>query len=283
MQEGSASGTAEMVCFFRALDYQWDKEKSLIGDQYAQLFLSEKMRARLPGYSDRAKRDRYRRLMMYLFDWIILRHAAIDSLVRAHAAEMPLVLLGAGYDSRALRLKDQLKHGAVEVDFPATAEQKQRILSAERLDTSHIRFFSADLMQTSLAEILQKLNLPGKKALIVWEGVTMYVTRSVIEQTIRTCAELLATGSILVADYYNERGRTSLSAEMVKLKSEQFAKTFKSEPILFSSDPDAIRALSLAQGAKSAESLSGAQIAEKFGRSTDFTDNGMFALAEVRF
>ena len=62
MEEGSASGTAEMVCFFRALDLQWDKEKSLIKDEYARLFLSEKMQTRLPGYADLAKRDRYRRL-----------------------------------------------------------------------------------------------------------------------------------------------------------------------------------------------------------------------------
>lgn len=283
MEEGSASGTAEMVCFFRALDLQWDKEKSLIKDEFAQLFLSEKMQQRLPGYADRAKRDRYRRLMMYLFDWIILRHAAIDNLVRENGPEMPVVLLGAGYDSRALRLKNFLKHGISEVDFPATAEQKKKILAQAKIDTAHITFHSADLMQKSLAEILETLGLKGKQALIVWEGVTMYVSKAVIEQTIRTCATLLAPGSILVADYYNEKGKSALSTETIKQKTEAFAKTFKSEPILFSSDPDGIRSLALAQGAKTVSSLTGSDIAAQFGRSADFTDNGMFALANIRF
>ncbi len=283
MEEGSASGTAEMVCFFRALDLQWDKENSLIKDEFARLFLSEKMQQRLPGYADRNKRDLYRRLMMYLFDWIILRHAAIDSLVRENAPAMPVVLLGAGYDSRALRLKPFLKHGISEVDFPATAEQKKKILEQAKIDTAHITFHSADLMQRSLAEILEALGLRGKQALIVWEGVTMYVTRGVIEQTIRTCATELAPGSVLVADYFNEKGKSSLSADVIKQKSEAFAKTFKSEPILFSSDPEAMRALALAQGAKVVNSQTGSDIAAKFGRSADFKDNGMFALAEIRF
>ncbi len=283
MEEGSASGTAEMVCFFRALDLQWEKENSLIKDEFARLFLSEKMQQRLPGYADRAKRDRYRRLMMYLFDWIILRHAAIDKLVRENGPQMPVVLLGAGYDSRALRLKSFLAHGISEVDFPATAEQKRRILTAAHIDTAHITFHSADLMQKSLAEILEALGLKGKKALIVWEGVTMYVSRAVIEQTIRTCATLLAPGSILVADYFNEKGKSSLSTETIRQKTEAFSKTFKSEPILFSSDPEGIRTLALAQGAKSVNSLTGGDIAAHFNRSADFTDNGMFALADIRF
>ncbi len=283
MEEGSASGTAEMVCFFRALDLQWDKENSLIKDEFAQLFLSEKMQQRLPGYADRAKRDRYRRLMMYLFDWIILRHAAIDNLVRENGPQMPVVLLGAGYDSRALRLKSFLKHGISEVDFPATAEQKKKILAQAKIDTAHITFHSADLMQKSLAEILETLGLKGKQALIVWEGVTMYVSKAVIEQTIRTCSTLLAPGSILVADYFNEKGKSALSADIIKQKSEAFAKTFKSEPILFSSDPKSLRTLALTQGAKSVTSLTASAIATMFGRSADFKDNGMFALANIRF
>lgn len=283
MEEGSASGTAELVCFFRALDQQWDKENSIIKDEYARLFLSEKMQHRLPVYADRAKRDRYRRLMMYLFDWIILRHAEIDNLVRKLGPQMPVILLGAGYDSRSLRLKSYLKHGIFEVDFPATAEQKKKILDREKIETGHITFHSADLMQKSIADIFADLGVKGKQALVVWEGVTMYVPRSVIEQTIHTCATVLARGSCLVADYFNERGKSALSAEKIKQKSETFTKVFNSEPILFSSDPEGVRALALDQGAKSATSLTANDIAAHFGRSADFTDNGMFALAEIGF
>lgn len=283
MQEGSASGTAEMVCFFRALDYQWDQQDSLIKDEYAQIFLSEKMRTRLAGYADRAKRERYRKLLLYLFDWIILRHAAIDRLVREKGPQMPVVLLGAGYDSRALRLRDFLRHGVFEVDFPATAEQKRSLLARAKIDTDHITFLSADLMQQSLGQILETLGLKGSAALIVWEGVTMYVTQAVIEQTIKTCRTLLGPGSQLVADYFNEQGKTALSAEVVRQKSEQFANTFKTEPILFSSTPEKMRSLAEAQGAKTVLSRTAAEIAVSFGRAHDFTDNGMFALAEIGF
>jgi len=282
MEEGNASGTAEMVCFFRALDQQWDGDKSLIKDKYAHLFLSPKMQERLANYADRGRRDRYRKLLMHLFDWIILRHAAIDNLVRKHGKEMSVVILGAGYDSRALRLKEFMLHGVAEVDFPATGEAKQKLLKAAGLDTSHIRFEKADLIRKPLADILNDLELKGKKALVVWEGVTMYVPQSVVEKTIRTIATELAPGSVLVADYYNEAGRTGVSAETLKLKTEQFSKTFKSEPILFMSDPAKLAALGIAQGAKHVTTRTASDIAVAAQRD-DFTDTGMFALAEFSF
>ncbi len=86
-----------------------------------------------------------------------------------------------------------------------------------------------------------------------------------------------------MADYFNEKGKSALSADIIKQKSEAFAKTFKSEPILFSSDPESLRTLALAQGAKSVTSLTASAIATMFGRSADFKDNGMFALANIRF
>lgn len=282
MEEGSASGTAEMVCFFRALDQQWDGDTSLINDKYAHLFLSPKMQERLANYADRSRRDRYRKLLMYLFDWIILRHAAIDDLVRQHGREMFVVILGAGYDSRALRLKDSMRHGVAEVDFPATGEAKQKLLKAGKLDTSHIRFEKADLIRKPLADILSDLGLKGKKALVIWEGVTMYVPQLVVERTIHTIATELAPGSILVADYYNEAGRTGVSVEIVKAKTEQFSKTFKSEPILFMSDPTKLEALGIAQGAKRVTTRTASGIAAAAKRD-DFTDTGMFALAEFEF
>lgn len=282
MEEGNASGTAEMVCFFRALDYIWEKENSIIQDKYAHLFLSPKMRARLKSYEDISRRDRFRKLMMYLFDWVILRHAAIDNLIKKYAHAMPIVLLGAGYDSRALRLKEFLRHGVFEVDFPATSDEKISRLKDAKIDINSIQYYKADLIRKPLANILEDLHLTRTKALVVWEGVSMYVPQKVVEDTIYTLKTHLQQGTILTADYYNTAGKTHLSQETIRAKSDKFANTFQSEPILFTTSPEKIREIGLACGASEVTSQSAKDIMQSFAR-TNFIDTGMFSLAEFIF
>src|SRR6185503_4034069 len=99
----------------------------------------------------------------------------VDAAVRDGATQ--LVLLGAGYDSRAYRLPSAAAVTAFEVDHPATQAAKRRLVQArvrpER--RRHVRFVPVDLEHDDLAAALAAAGFaPGRTTVLVCEGVTNY-------------------------------------------------------------------------------------------------------------
>jgi methyltransferase (TIGR00027 family) len=112
------------------------------------------------------------------------------------------VILGAGMDSFAYRspLAGQLR--VFEVDHPATQHWKRRQLSAARIAIpGGVTFVPLDFEADSLAGLLIQSGLdPSRPALVSWLGVTMYLTREAISQTLAVIGDL-APGTEIVADY----------------------------------------------------------------------------------
>jgi methyltransferase (TIGR00027 family) len=115
-----------------------------------------------------------------------------------------VVLLGAGYDSRAYRLPGIDAARVFEVDHPATQATKRRVVGtrvrAER--RAHVRFVGVDLLTDDLRTALSGAGFArDDRAVVVWEGVTNYLTAEAVDTTLRTLAELLASGSSVVFTY----------------------------------------------------------------------------------
>jgi methyltransferase (TIGR00027 family) len=117
-----------------------------------------------------------------------------------------LVILGAGYDSRAYRF-DRLKDGmkVFEVDHPATQQAKRkklgRILGAGGLP-GYLTFVPIDFTRQPLAKRLPEFGYSERlKTLFIWEGVTMYLDASSVEDTLAFVAGHSAPGSAIVFDY----------------------------------------------------------------------------------
>lgn len=113
-----------------------------------------------------------------------------------------VVILGAGYDSRCYRLN--LSDSGVatyEVDAPGTQTEKLRVLRDSKTETGDTVFVSCDFESEDWLECL-KINgfNSHKPTFIVWEGVTMYLDREVVEATISKVAEL-GKGSCIGFDY----------------------------------------------------------------------------------
>lgn len=114
-----------------------------------------------------------------------------------------LVLLGAGFDTTSLRKA----HAAVtifEVDAPTTQAAKRP--TAERLLPSpragHIVWVPCDLEQGTLRDRLLASGFdPERRSLVVWLGVSMYLTGDAVEATLGDLAAMCAPGSRVVADY----------------------------------------------------------------------------------
>jgi methyltransferase (TIGR00027 family) len=115
-----------------------------------------------------------------------------------------VVLLGAGYDSRAYRLPAMAGVQVFEVDHPATQATKQRLLRAHvRPDRrTHVHLVPVDLAADDLAGALREAGFGAlERTVVVWEGVTNYLTERAVDATVRQLAAITGSGSRLVFTY----------------------------------------------------------------------------------
>lgn len=117
-----------------------------------------------------------------------------------------LVILGAGFDSRAYRF-DRLKDGVkvFEVDHPATQQAKVKKL-VQILPTSnlpdYVTFVPIDFNRETLEACLLECGFSDRlKTLFIWEGVTEYLDAPSIDNTLAFIAHHSAPGSAVVFDY----------------------------------------------------------------------------------
>ena len=120
-----------------------------------------------------------------------------------------LVLLGAGFDTTTLRGATHPAVRTFEVDAPTTQTDKRAIM--ERLQPAggdnQTVWVSCDFERDGLREALLTEGFdPGRRSLIIWIGVTAYLTQHAIDATLADLAALCAPGSRLVFDYIDASG-----------------------------------------------------------------------------
>lgn len=114
-----------------------------------------------------------------------------------------VVVVGAGYDSRAWRLAGAGVR-SFELDHAATQQDKAR-----RAPRPHPTFVAADLTTESAAAALVDGGLdPARPALHIVEGVSMYLAEEVVRARLAELAEAGAPGSRLSIDFYPSAGDT---------------------------------------------------------------------------
>ncbi len=138
------------------------------------------------------------------------RQTFLDSVVERTLVDMKqFVILGAGFDTRALRLSKELRVRSFEVDAPGTQALKRDMLQKAGLDASGITFVAADFEKEDwLGRLVEAGFDPGRPALFLWEGVTMYLDAPAIEATLRKIATT-AKGSLVAFDYFTTEALTS--------------------------------------------------------------------------
>jgi len=112
------------------------------------------------------------------------------------------VILGAGFDTRAYRLPNDARVRVFEVDSPRTQMVKRETLKKAGIDPSAVTFVPADFEKEDwLASLTAAGFDPGERTLFLWEGVTMYLDREAVEDTLRKIAST-AHGSVVAFDYF---------------------------------------------------------------------------------
>jgi methyltransferase (TIGR00027 family) len=196
MREGHASRTAEQNALFRALESSRPPHQRVCDDPLARHFLSWPFAvvmgiAAIPGvapfvcsYIDRRWPG--------VRSSVVARTRLIDDLIAAALEEdiEQLVILGAGFDSRAYRVSRLAAIDTFEVDHPNTQAAKQEAL--KRVLPSpprHVRFVAIDFKQKDLASAMSDAGYcESKHTLVLWEGVTNYLTADAVDSTLQWCS-----------------------------------------------------------------------------------------------
>jgi methyltransferase (TIGR00027 family) len=209
MRVGEPSQTAEFMAVFRASESARADGERLIVDPLAAALLPAKLRcvARLFGfrplaailntYIDRrspgARTSGIARTRL-IDDWIEQSLGGIDQ----------VVLLGAGFDTRAWRLRSLATVKVFEVDHPDTASVKQARLRFTNADLARVRFVPVDFEKDDFDKLLRAAGFDrSRPAIVVWEGVSQYLNGEAVCGVMRWAGKL-AAGSRFIFTYIHE-------------------------------------------------------------------------------
>jgi len=217
-----------MVCAYRARASRWDKP--LFVDRWAEALAG-------------ADGHEIARLLDARFPpmelWLALRVAYLDRLVGIAVDRLSIrqiVILGAGYDTRAARLP---RAGVrfFEVDHPATQASKREGLA--RLDGYPIDAATYVTCNFEREDPIERLGASGfaatEPALVIWEGVVPYLTEPAVRATATRLSAGLDPRSLVAFDFVGKK----FAAGDVKTDSDRETRAYVGElgePIRYGSD-----------------------------------------------
>jgi methyltransferase (TIGR00027 family) len=208
MKAGRPSRTAHFVALGRALAHAGLSHVPGFQDPTARAFLTDKG-VRSLEKTERAAREKPGSLGVNaartMADMLGLRTTAIDLAIRdAFAAQArQLVILGAGYDGRAWRMRELAGTKVFEVDHPSTQVDKKARVATLPPSPADVTFVAINFESESLDAVLERAgHVKSVATCWLWEGVVMYLTRDAFLGTLGAIAGRSAPGSRLIVNYH---------------------------------------------------------------------------------
>jgi methyltransferase (TIGR00027 family) len=232
------------MALFRAVENAESPNRRLFEDPYAVPFLSGTLKA-LAQIAQISGIGRLVRTFLdlgspYTRSSGVVRTRLIDDMVRdsIHAGMQQLVLLGAGFDSRAFRLDETRDIRTFEVDHPATQRAKrERLKLVLEHPPANVRFIEVDFEKDDLEFKLSEAGFEVKiPAVVLWEGVVSYLTEPAVNANLVVLSRLLAPQSRLIFTYVH---KGALDGSVTFRGSRRWKSWVKrsDEPFLFGFDP----------------------------------------------
>jgi methyltransferase (TIGR00027 family) len=291
MQESAPSKTAEVVCLFRALEQRRSEAHRIVEDPYAHLFLRRSFKAAVRAAEAAGPLSEIpKRFLPGVATFVLARHRFIDDgLAKAllatgtHRVEQ-VVLLGAGYDTRAYRFAELLAGRPVfEVDFPSTGQRKDDLVRqhARDLPPTHVRRVEVDFLTETFDGPLGRCGfVAGARTFFVWEGVSMYLTRDAVKQTLALINDAGGPGSQVCCDFWFLLDAPDLRAAAHRL-SASFLQLL-GEPVLFGIHPEDATPFFSSLGFKVSDLAGAADLRERYVRDGRDVYSPMFVLRARR-
>jgi methyltransferase (TIGR00027 family) len=293
MRSDRPSDTAELVCSWRALEHLLPPDERILDDPYARAFVGKGRGAvldaieRLPARARSLLARRADRALQGTMSFVCARHRAIDELIAATPGATQVVLLGAGYDSRAVRLVRALEGKTLfEVDHPATAARKASLAPAAYGGAPRARTVpvTIDFARESIEEKLRAAGLgTGALTVWVWEGVSMYLEESAVRGTLDLVRGLSAPGSLLAFDVWCPPAEGLARLTRRELPSLAFRLIY-SEPLVWGPTPAELEGVLREHGLALIDDADAATLVARYGarrRPVLEWSSMRFAVAEV--
>lgn len=212
MKVDKASQTAQYMALYRALKTRYPADKRLFIDPYAISFLEGKLKTVARLYPLPIVRRFVHKAMQKRIPGAmssgIARTRYIDDLLEKTVQQgiQQVIILGAGFDTRALRLPFLQSIPVIEIDHPNTSRKKLHTLQKHlRRLPEHVRYWQLDFNTDSLdALALRKQLNCSIPTTIIWEGVTNYLTEPAIHNTF-SFAEKFVSGSFIIFTYVHRQ------------------------------------------------------------------------------
>jgi len=264
-----ASRTAQETLRFRAIESLRPEDERICSDLLASKLMG-------PFWRLFSQVGFFRRRLIRALDkedtglanFVVGRTRYIDDLLNAQIDDgiKQLVILGAGYDSRAYRfsrLEGQVK--VFELDEVATLKLKfARVRFALRSFPKNLVYvaidFNRDKLETRLSQSGYDKNL---KTFFIWEGVTNYIRPEAVDRTLAFIASNSGPGSCVVFDYYF----ASVVDGTSKLNESRKARDTAAkvgEPLLFGINSDRLAGFLSSRGFELAQNVNAESLKEMY-------------------
>tara|TARA_B100001248_G_scaffold51930_1_gene33795 strand:+ start:4234 stop:5142 length:909 start_codon:yes stop_codon:yes gene_type:complete len=184
-------GTAQGVAKQRLIESLAKPDRRIIYDPYAKNFVLGANIIKLMGH--RLSVWLGNKIIPGMHEHLISRTRYIDDLIEksTFANIEQYVILGAGYDSRAHRLKLPSKLKIFEVDQSEVQELKRLRLPDNMPNRESITYVDIDFNHQSLKEELINVGFDQNKSTIfTLEGVSQYISREALDTTLKEVADL---------------------------------------------------------------------------------------------
>jgi methyltransferase (TIGR00027 family) len=203
--ETKSSRTAAYTCFARGCATR-EKDPRFRGpDDMAEVMFPPLARLSL-NFSPLRKFMMRQMFPPGIYEYVLARTKVMDSVFidALEARFAQIVLLGAGFDTRAVRFAGQnLGTKVIELDVPTTQQPKIEILRRKNVRLpQELVFAPIDFDKEDIFEVLSRADyLAGQKSLFLWEGVTMYLSAQAVDGTLNFIRSRAAPGSRVAFDY----------------------------------------------------------------------------------
>ena len=278
------SATAQWTTFGRALELQRPPADRIVGDPHAPVFLSALNRRALPPLASAGAvvRRIERTGVAGIATSALCRHAFIDSHLLESLPEVEqIVILGAGYDSRAYRFARAIDGRTVyEVDLAPLSRAKAAIVDAhpERFARGAVERveidFRTESLRTRLAGSGFRLGVPS---FVVWEGVSMYLDRQAVVGTLETLALVCGPGSVLAMDFWQHAGAHAATARLRRAAVQGMR--LIGEPITFALPSAEVAGLLGSTGFHLRDLAPGPRLTTRFATGGRACDDGLYVVA----
>lgn len=211
METQKSSRSAGIIAAHRAIESSKNPEERVCYDPFARNFVPS-------GFTVIGETEIPEEMALKIFqdivpgfhDFFVARTRYIDDYLHkclSNGLEQ-LVILGAGYDSRAYRF-EELKTGVkvFEVDHPATQKRKkEKLVEIFQELPKHVTYIPVDFQNDRLHSSLSENGYDNHlKTLFIWEGVTMYIDTMAVDGTLSFISQNVGKESSVIFDYtYSE-------------------------------------------------------------------------------